>query len=76
MFQDLLGFLGSSFVSDSERLQVSREVSKLKPLLTGLLNKDNITIDVAAFSFKLFNNNISKVHSWQRSCPDDNAPCL
>ena len=63
MFQNLLGFLGSSFVSDSERLQVSREVSKLKPLLTGLLNKDNIMIDLAAFSFKLFNNNISKVHS-------------
>ena len=33
----LLGLFASSFVSDSERLHVSREVSKLAPLLTGLL---------------------------------------
>ena len=39
MLQGLLGFLESSFVSDSERLQVSREVSRLNPLLTGLLKK-------------------------------------
>ena len=33
----LLGLFASSFVSDSDRLHVSREVSKLTPLLTGLL---------------------------------------
>ena len=47
----LLGLFASSFVSDSERLHVSREVSKLAPLLTGLLvvgrniNSEKISLD-------------------------------
>ena len=47
----LLGLFASSFVSDSERLHVSREVSKLAPLLTGLLvvvkniNSEEISLD-------------------------------